>query len=144
MIIFTKFADGSLYEYAVRTAWIGGKKNDVIVMVGAANYPNIDWVRVMSWSSNQMFNVKLRDDLLEQKVANRMTFIQTVSDDIRSLYQRKSMKEFKYLDAEINPPNWMIVLLIVVLVGGNVGLWVFLWYDENRYRLNTKRYNRCY
>lgn len=144
VIVFVNATDPT-YEYALRDAWVGGKKNDIIVIVGTTAYPNIDWVRIISWSSNQLFNVKLRDDLQELGKVDRIPFMQIVQDNTTQLFKRKSMKEFKYLDAEIDPPTWAIVMLLVVLIGGNVGLWAVIYYEHkksNSMLLGGSRYYR--
>lgn len=44
VILFFTSEKDSAYEYAVEEAWLGGKKNDIIVLIGAPEAPKISWV----------------------------------------------------------------------------------------------------
>ena len=63
------------YEYALRSAWLGGKKNDIVVMIGSTEYPKIDWVRVMSWTDKEIFKIELRDAIQELENIDREKII---------------------------------------------------------------------
>lgn len=139
VVLFVNTNDPT-YEYALRSAWLGGKKNDIIVIVGTTEYPKIDFVRIMSWTDKEIFKVKLRDSLQEMETIDRQKFIQTIRDTAISDFKRKSMKDFEYLDNEIDPPDWVIVLAVFVLIAINAGV---IFYFRNtgvvygrRYRFN--------
>jgi hypothetical protein len=121
VILMVKTNDPN-YEYVIRNEWLGGKKNDVIVIFGITEYPKIDWVRIMSWTDNQLFKVELRDALQDiGSVADRKIVLQTISDNIKKSFQRKHMRDFEYLANEIMPPTWLIVFLVVLILVANIG-----------------------
>lgn len=111
------------FAFVVRDKWLGGKKNDVMIIIGASNYPKIDWVEVFSWSKNQMVNIKLRDDITELGSMSSINVLMgVISDDVNNHFVRKTMKEFEYLDGQIQPSATVIywalgigVLLSLVL-----------------------------
>lgn len=111
------------FAFVVRDKWLGGKKNDVMIIIGTSNYPKIDWVEVFSWSKNQMVNIKLRDDITELGSMSSINVLMwVISDDVNNHFVRKTMKEFEYLDGQIQPSATVIywalgigVLLSLVL-----------------------------
>lgn len=128
-----RFAD------ALHNAWLGGKKNDVIVVLGSKNYPQIDWVSVTSWTDNSVFNVQLRDALFDLQKASPDAVTQTIAKHVAKSYVRKHMKDFSYLkdDIELSVGTWLA--LILVSAGSSVGLSIFLSNNSIRYRYGYRR-----
>jgi len=124
IVLFVNTSDPN-YEYALRSAWLGGKKNDIVVIIGTTSYPKIDFVRVMSWTDKELFKVKLRDSLQDMENIDRPKIIETIRATTLAEFKRKSMKDFEYLDNEIEPPTWVIVLAIVILLAGNIGTVIY-------------------
>ena len=129
VIIFTS-VDQQDYYNAVRQKWLGGKKNDVILIVGTPNFPDIAWVRVLSWTDNELFKVELQDDVYNlKKITTPEPVISQMHDHIVKNFVRKSMKDFEYLKDEVSPePEWYAIafLLALVLCGG------IHYYDRKR------------
>ena len=115
IILFVNTNDPN-YEYALRSKWLGGKKNDIVVILGVTQYPAIDWARVMTWSDKEIFKVVLRDRLTEIKEVNRQEVLTAVDEVTTRSFKRKEMKDFEYLADEIDPPMWVIILAIGVIV----------------------------
>lgn len=124
IVVVAKTSDVS-YEYALRDAWEGANKNDVVLIVGSTEYPKIDFVRVLSWTKNEAFKIQLRDAVMDRGTVDR-SVVQLCADHIEQRFQRREMKEFAYVKGEIDPPEWLVVTLIVLLIGGAVGAYVFI------------------
>lgn len=101
------------YAETIRRAWLGGKKNDVIIVVGAPRYPEVSWVRVMSWSQNDMINVHLRNSISGMPM-NVDTVVPEIESSVEKYYVRRPMKDFEYLAKNIEPSMWMIVLMLIL------------------------------
>lgn len=129
IIIFTSVLEQDYYN-AVRQKWLGGKKNDVILIVGTPDFPNISWVRVLSWTDNELFKVELQDDVYDLKtITTPEPIMAQMHDHITKNFVRKSMKDFEYLKDEVSPePQWYVIaiLLALVLCGG------IHYYDRRR------------
>lgn len=125
VVLFTQQTNPE-YATAVRAAWLGGKKNDVVVVIGAPQYPAIQWVRVVSWTDKELFKVQLRDALLALKTVDRAKVLDTISEHVDKQFVRKQMKDFEYLSFDITPPTWMLVILALVSVGASVGASIWL------------------
>lgn len=110
VIVMAKEAS-SAFGSAVQATWLGGKKNDVIVVLGIPDYPKLSWARVFSWSDNELFKVQLRDDLQAMPTVDRVAVINAIEKHVAAGFKRKPMADFEYLRNEIHPPMWLTALL---------------------------------
>ena len=124
-IIVVAKTDDVSYEYALRDHWEGVNKNDVVLLIGSTQYPKIDFVRVISWTKNEAFKIELRDAVMEKGTIDR-SIIPMMFAQINKNFERRRMREFAYLDGEIDPPDWLVYLLITLVVGAGAALWYFL------------------
>lgn len=124
-IIVIAKTDDPNYEYALRDAWENANKNDVVLIVGSKNWPNIDFVRVISWTKNELFKVELRDAVQAMGTVNH-GIVKVLEAQIAKNFSRRHMKEFEYLDDEIAPPTWVINSLAVLQLLGFIGLYVYV------------------
>lgn len=115
VVVFTKGSDPE-FATALRAKWLGGKKNDVVLVIGAPAYPEIAWTRVVSWTDNELFKVQLRDEIQALKTADRFVLLPLLEKHIRQGFERKPMADFAYLADEIEPPTWLIAVLFVLSV----------------------------
>jgi len=123
VVVLTEIDDPS-YRYAIENAWLGGEKNDIVIMVGLDD-DNITWVDIMTWalnSGNELFHVTLRDGILKTKTLDPATFTPLVVQTIGKLYDRPHMKEYEYLADEIDPPTWVFIVAWIISIFGSIGL----------------------
>ena len=118
------------WYYALEETWIGGKKNDAILVISVDDQMKPQWASVMAWTSNELFKVKLRDDIMDEQVINRDTLMTALATNVSKYYVRKPMKDFEYLSSSIVPSTteWVITLIIAVLIAG--GLTVFFQVED--------------
>ena len=96
-----------MYRHALEQAWVGGKKNDVIVMIGSSNFPTIDWVDTITLgcnSGNELMTVELRDSLMEiGTLEDYKVVVGAMVRTIEDKFDRKPMSDYEYLKDEIDP-----------------------------------------
>jgi len=116
--------------HALEAKWVGGKKNDVIPVIGVNPDLTIRWVDVMAWVKSAMVKVTIRDDLLALGKLDRLPVMDIIGRNIVQHYVRQPMSEFEYLKASItpSPTAWIISLLVGMLVA--VGLGIFFYLHE--------------
>lgn len=132
LVIFTDIKDPG-FAYAVRNSWKGGKKNDAIVIMGVPVWPEIAWVHVHSWSKNEMFNVSLRDALLDQGTVTTEGVVDAIEQAGWDHFERRPMAEFEYLKDEIEPPLWVVV--VAALAALLIGLGTTWFFHRNDVRI---------
>ena len=130
IIVAVPTADSS-YLHALEEAWIGGKKNDLVMIFGIPNYPKIDWVRVMSWTSAEELKVALRDKIQEVgNIEKRTEIIAIAKQRIETQFVRRKMADFEYLMAGVRPPTWALILLFILGSVVSGGLTYFFWKED--------------
>lgn len=103
------------FAYALEEAWIGGKKNDAILVIGGDVEGNIKWVRPLAWTNSEMFKVKLRDDVKGYgNIKNRLGIITAFEYNLWNFYIRKPMSDFKYLTSSIVPTSTQFVITVII------------------------------
>lgn len=112
----------SMYAQALQAHWLGGKKNDVILVVGSTAYPAVDWVEVLSWSDEELLKIQLRDAIKDIPHLSADVTVKTAADHINRLFVRKQMKDFEYLD-DVSLST--IALAVLVLA-----LWIAVWWQH--------------
>lgn len=138
VVVFVNTNDAN-YTHALESKWVGGKKNDTILVVGTTQYPKIDWVNVISWSKNELFKVQLRDDVLALENVDRAGIMQAINKNVSTTFQRRDMKEFEYLKDEIEPPMWAVVTIGILGMLLSLGASFYFyrhdpWHDGPTYR----------
>jgi hypothetical protein len=118
------------YFYALEQEWIGGKKNDVVLVVSVDDENKILWANTMAWTDNKIFQVALRDSVVATNILNREKIMGVLRDGIESNFVRKPMKDFEYLSRTIKPTTtqWMISMILGLLL--SIGLNIFLEKNE--------------
>lgn len=117
------------YIHALEEAWLGGKKNDVVAVIGTDGR-EVFWTGVISWTDNQLFKVQLRDDLGAIKTLDRVKVLNTIEQHVQQSFVRKPMKDFEYLKDEIDPPTWVIVLALLISILGSIGLSILFHHTD--------------
>lgn len=140
-IVVIAKTDDPNYEYALRDAWEGANKNDVVLIIGAKAWPEIDFVRVLSWTKNELFKIELRDNVLALGTIQREAIIGLLQVQISKNFNRRQMSEFKYLENEIDPPTWLLIVLGSVIVLGALGIYGNVTGFFNRFSRTSKRSN---
>lgn len=144
IVVIAKTADQT-YRYALEEAWLGGKKNDVIVIMGVTDYPKIEWVDTITLghnAGNSLMTVTMRDDLMSiGSLEDGVQIADTIASVVRDKFDRKPMEDFEYLKDEIDPPLWVVILVLILGVGGSLGLTV-LFHRNDFFENGYSRYRR--
>jgi hypothetical protein len=118
-----------MYRHALEQAWLGGKKNDVIVLVGTSNYPAIDWVDTItlgSNSGNELMTVQMRDNIMKiGTLQDHVAVVDAVGSTVRDKFDRKPMADYEYLKSEIEPPTWVIIMAFFLSIALSIGATIF-------------------
>jgi hypothetical protein len=143
VIVVTNIADPN-YFYALQDAWVGAKKNDIVIVIGAPEFPKkAEWVRIMAMTDRELFKVQLRDEIADMETLTADAVIGSLVNHTNSTYKRKRMRDFAYLDGEIDPPDWVMISLAAFNVFAYLGFWFYIWYSDRgsrNYPYNRRRF----
>lgn len=131
-----------MYRFALERHWVGGKKNDIIVILGLDPSGQFSWVDTITFGSNAgnaLLAVKIRDDIktlvAEDKFHNAIELSNAITTNVESTFKRKEMKDFKYLDDAYTPSGgsffWFTIIQILVMIATSA---VFLFNNERERR----------
>jgi len=134
LVILVKTADSS-YAQALRTAWLGGKKNDAVVVIGSQDGHKIEFVDVISWAVRADFRDNLRQDIRDiGTLDQRDAIIKAIYDETDNRFVRMHMKDMEYLMRSFQPSGtamWITFILgCLVSLGISFG---FLKYYEDEH-----------
>ena len=106
--------------------WYGGKKNDIIVIVGIDKNKQIKYTRVHSWSLHSIVDIKIRNNISEMQVLDVNSAIDIIIQEINQDYVSRSFKEFEYLKWRILPSTLSLFTFtgLLILISGFIG-WKF-------------------
>lgn len=113
LVIFHK--EGDTFTEVVKNKNLGGRINDLTVLIDAEKDGTINNVGVFSWSKSDMVNVKLRDDILDLGVLNKENeekLVDILDNTLVKYYKHRSIEEFKYLEENIEYPVWYYIATI--------------------------------
>ena len=140
------------YEYGVQQEnyWKRGNKNEVVVCIGVTEDSlTVDWAKVFSWTERENVKVDLEDMIRNQKKLDIYKTVTNIKNEVVEKFERKSFKDFDYLDVEPSTTATILGLIFILLVVG--GLTVFIIMnditndDESRlYNKHNRKEDRLY
>ena len=118
------------FYYALEEAWIGGKKNDVIAVIGVDSEMHPKWTTVMAWATKEIFKIKLRDDIMDESTLTKEGVLQALATNVPAYYQHKKTAEFEYLKASITPSGFQYGLCLGLGFMLAIGLAIYFHYKD--------------
>lgn len=124
-IIFTNKSQE--WFYALEQKWLGGKKNDSWLVIGTSNNIDIEWVQVMAWTKENIYQISLRDSIMFMKQIDPNKILESYKYNILTYYKRKPMKDFEYLNSLITPTVTQLIIgfIVSLLVAVGLTLWFY-------------------
>ena len=121
ILVFVKTDDPN-YMYAFKDAWLGGKKNDAIILIGSQDGQKIDWADVVSWSTNKEYTIYVRDRIMEVGQLNlRDDIVKVIAEETQNRFQRMHMKDMKWLVYSFQPSSRAMLVLFILGVLTSIG-----------------------
>lgn len=118
------------YADALSAAWLGGKKNDLIVVVGLPRGSEIAWVRVISWTKVTAVKEGIERRILRLGMFAGSTVAEIIESEVRDRFVRRPMADFAYLTASIEPTPTALWTLFAIGLLLALGLQWFFWAND--------------
>ncbi len=134
VMVYVVGTDKPSFRAALDARWANGKKNDVMVLVGAPAFPEVAWADAMAWTVTDLFHVSLRDRVSEMKsIDDPDALVAAIVDQVaqpagKGGYDRKPMEAYEYLASEIELPLWSHALVWIIC---GFLAWATSWALEN-------------
>lgn len=137
IVVVVRAADRS-YADALRAAWLGGKKNDVVVVIGAPEFPEIRWARVLAWSAGPDdgagFKMELGGRIEGLRRFDGAAALAAIREEVVRGHVRRPFAELAELMTHARPPGWATALLVflgIAVPATLAGAWWGRW-DRRR------------
>lgn len=145
VLVLTRDKPREWYKYLERQ-WIGGKKNDVVLVINTSADGAISWVETMAWTDHAYFKVRLRDEVYSIGKLDRAAIFGALRADISEQFKRKPMSDFSYLRAAVTPSTteFVVGMIVCTIAALLLGWWVEendIFGDEDR---DGRFYSRMY
>lgn len=113
--------------------WNGGNKNEFNVCIGVDADNNISWVKVISWTTNEVLKLEVRDAIIEMNTFQIHAIVRYLAKYVPPRFVRREFKEFSYLP---DPPTgmWVYVVSIIIMIGAFIGTFFINTNPKSRYR----------
>jgi hypothetical protein len=116
--------DSSMGQWQ-EAAWLGGKKNDLVVCYGGRDPKRPSWVYVFGWTEKNIVKQNLTTMFLNQELGNQL--LPKIEEEVRRNYVIKDWHKFDYITVE--PPLWAYGCIFVVVAITQFGVW--FWATKN-------------
>ena len=127
-LIMIGFGDvGSEIAHVQEAAWIGGKKNDLVLCYGGPDPKRPSWAWTFGWSDAEIVKRNLDTILLQQPVD--ASIIPVIENEVYRNYTIKNWEDFNYL--QVDPPRWSYWVYVIVMIGVQIGFW--FWARMNQF-----------
>lgn len=121
VIVYLAGTSDPKFVLGLEEHWVGGKKNNVIVVIGAPEWPKIEWVGIFDWCENSQFRTELHDNIedLETLKGNARAFVDLIEQQIRKPpehggWDRFEMSKLDFMANDIKLPWWAYVLIFLI------------------------------
>jgi hypothetical protein len=125
VIVILVPTDDASYMLALKDKWVGGKKNDIDVVIGSTDGHKIEFADVMSWTTNADFKVDLKNQI--QDIGNldrKDDIVKAIGGTTQAKFERMHMKSMKYLMRSFQPSGasmmWSFILSILLNIGYSI------------------------
>lgn len=110
----TDFAD------MVEARWEGLNKNDIVLVIGMGE-TQPKWAKVLSWTKREDFKIHVRDRVMRLTTLDMTGVSAILTEEVAARFERRQMKEFEYLENEIQIPmgmfiTWLVLTILIPLV----------------------------
>lgn len=130
-IIFVITNEGSPdFADALNAAWLGGKKNDLIVVAGVVGAGEIAWVRVLSWTNVDAVKEGIQERVLHLGMFRGQEVLNVIAEEVEAKFVRRPMADFAYLKASIEPSPTATWVLFAIGLFLAIGLQWFFWVND--------------
>lgn len=127
-LIIVNFSHGTPDQYNeyLRSAWRGGKSNDLII-VTCGNPAKPTWTRVISWSDSELCKVRIANIVRDQGLDRVSLFIH-IKREIMNSFNPRDWSEFDVISVEpdMSYIGWYIFALLIT----QAGLWYYIIANE--------------
>ena len=125
IVAFPKGSDPMIGKWQ-EAAWIGGKKNDLVITYALNEEGKAEWAYAFGWTEEELVKRNLETLFLQNKVGTEL--LPQINKEVMDNYKIKDWSKFDYIT--IVPPLWSYITLVIVMILAQGGLFVFFHFNQ--------------
>jgi len=108
------------FSKALGAHWSQGKKNDVIIVIGAPSFPESTWVEVMAWTHVEEFKTELARRIREMPtITSAADLVAIITSQVSKNatdggYEGMEMEELQYLASDVKIAWWAQIVIFLI------------------------------
>jgi hypothetical protein len=128
-LIMIGFSDSSTVQDAIyqEAAWVGGKKNDLVICFGGGSGGKAGWSYVFGWTDSELVKRNLETIVLNNTVDS--TIVPKIKEEVAKNYKIKDWSHFDHISVPV--PWWGYLLSVLILSVSQFGY--YYWASNNEY-----------
>lgn len=99
---------------ALEAKWLGGKKNDAVIVTQIDKNGNVSWTRVMSRDEHKVFDKSIEFDMAQMGTFDTDKFVKILDDNVMNKFQRENFHKYEYLLNEFTPSGIAVTLGLIL------------------------------
>ena len=112
-------ADAKMAKYQ-ESAWLGGKKNDIVICYGYAalegNTKQIVWTKCFSWCENEQFKKNVEELFMTNTISTAI--LAPLYKEVDKNFVKKNWDKMDYLTVKPSKTHWWVYSIIMLVVLG--------------------------
>jgi hypothetical protein len=111
-------------RFSIEKKWLGGKKNDVIVILGVEGNTIVwsDAITFLSNRGNEFMTRELQDSFEKNPTLEVSSVLNIVEKTVIEKFDRLPMENISYLKDTSEPPLWVILTALITLCISSVAI----------------------
>ena len=129
-VIVVVTAHNKIWAEQLAQGWDAHNINDVVVVIGTDNVDSDDiaWVDVRSWSSTDLVNVEIRNEIIKLGTIVPESINSIIIDSVNNSFTLQDMAAFEYLAEDIPTPLWVKIVGAIILLLVTPGITYYFVY----------------
>ncbi len=142
IVVVTRSGDREFKE-ALKEHWLGGKKNDLVVVIGVPQPPAIAWADVVTWSRSDEMGIQIRDRLQALPAFDVPQILGVIESEVDKGFVRRRWSDFDYLKSTIEVTDTVRTVLFVVGILASL-IMTFVSYKYDIFNEERRQQYRSY
>lgn len=119
-VVIDSNINGDDFTKKLKQKWNGGKKNDIIIVVGIDKIKNITFLTSNSYadgSGNELLHSTLKMRYIANESVLDLNEVRVIMSIIDDKFNRLPASEFNYMLTDVKPSFMLIIIIIILTLG---------------------------
>jgi len=132
-VIIVVTAHNKIWAEQLAQGWDAHNINDIVIVIGTEDVISNDiaWVDVRSWSSTDLVNTQIKNNILATKNIDPELINSIIVDAVSSSFTLQDMSNFEYLAEDTPAPLWVLIVGAILILIATPAITYYFTYHTN-------------